>query len=727
MLRSLYTGVAGLRNHQLKMDVTSHNIANVNTVGYKAQRVTLKEGFTQMLRGATRPAGDHGGVNPMQVGLGMAIGSIDSIMDQGSLQSTGQLTDLAVEGRGFFAFSNGKGGTFYGRNGALQLNAQGILVSSTNGYSLLGLSADARGAIPPTTVPGPIRIPFTDKAPASATSTIEFGCNLDADGVGLGTWIHTAAFLTTAAGDNLLTGLRNTHGNSLGIQNGHMLSISYSFGGETRELPITVTDVDNPLNGTNGMVRNLRDLERAITFALQRHVAGATATVNNDTGQIQISGATGITNLVVNNTTNPTSNGFVADTFLWNGNVATNTNSGRILAGVIPTTRFEVPDGLNPDGSTRYRLNIFNANGQGLGLEPNDPIRVAGTIGNAGISSIGSTESLPYRRDLTMGEFLAFIQERLRLPDQVSSSSGQTRTSVEINQGEDPRVPIGSIIIRGQPGSSFAISGLSITAQNENLNEVIPSFFNANMAPVVFQTARDTAVHATSISVYDETGAPHTVTMTFTHSGIPGRWLWELTTQEGQLIIGGNRGFVEFAEDGSPANWVFDDGRTSFMFNPMNGSAMLEIGLDVGYNGSFSGITQFRSPSTTSAKSQDGYAMGKLSEISISEDGEINGLYTNGVSRRLAKILLAEFANPAGLLRAGDSMWAESNNSGRGNLLVPGEGTTSSIKPGALEMSNVDLASEFTDLITTQRGYQANARVISTTDSLLQELVNLVR
>jgi flagellar hook protein FlgE len=88
---------------------------------------------------------------------------------------------------------------------------------------------------------------------------------------------------------------------------------------------------------------------------------------------------------------------------------------------------------------------------------------------------------------------------------------------------------------------------------------------------------------------------------------------------------------------------------------------------------------------------------------------------------------LAEFINPAGLLRSGNSMWSESNNSGEGILHKAGEGTSSTIKPGAVEMSNVDLASEFTDLITTQRGYQANARIISTTDNLLQELVQLVR
>jgi flagellar hook protein FlgE len=97
------------------------------------------------------------------------------------------------------------------------------------------------------------------------------------------------------------------------------------------------------------------------------------------------------------------------------------------------------------------------------------------------------------------------------------------------------------------------------------------------------------------------------------------------------------------------------------------------------------------------------------------------------VSKDIAKIFLAEFNNPAGLLKQSDSMFAKSNNSGEAVMLQPSVGTTTKIKPGALEMSNVELATEFTNMITTQRGYQANARVITMSDTLLQELVQLVR
>jgi flagellar hook protein FlgE len=172
---------------------------------------------------------------------------------------------------------------------------------------------------------------------------------------------------------------------------------------------------------------------------------------------------------------------------------------------------------------------------------------------------------------------------------------------------------------------------------------------------------------------------------------------------------------------------IFQDGSTRFRFDPMNGSNEVDVSLNVGSPGSFTGITQFRSPSTTAAREQDGYPMGKLQQISIDEFGEITGQYTNGVNKSIARIMLAEFNNPAGLLKADDSMFAVSNNSGMGVMLQAGIGTPTKVKPGALEMSNVDLATEFTNMITTERGYQANARVITTSDTMLQELVQLVR
>lgn len=140
MLRSLYSGVSGMKNNQIKMDVISNNIANVNTTAFKAGRVRFQDIFSQTLQNATAPAtGGRGGINPKQIGLGMQVGGIDTITGQGAPQPTGRLLDLAVDGEGYFMLS--KDGTsanvVYTRDGSLSLDSDFNIVS-TDGYKLMG-------------------------------------------------------------------------------------------------------------------------------------------------------------------------------------------------------------------------------------------------------------------------------------------------------------------------------------------------------------------------------------------------------------------------------------------------------------------------------------------------------------------------------------------------------------------------------------------------------------
>ena len=107
MMRSLYAGVSGLQNHQVRMDVIGNNISNVNTIGFKKGRVNFQDMLSQTMAGAARPTDEVGGVNPKQVGLGMTVASIDTIHTQGSLQTTGVMTDIAVQGNGFFVLRSG--------------------------------------------------------------------------------------------------------------------------------------------------------------------------------------------------------------------------------------------------------------------------------------------------------------------------------------------------------------------------------------------------------------------------------------------------------------------------------------------------------------------------------------------------------------------------------------------------------------------------------------------
>jgi flagellar hook protein FlgE len=138
------------------------------------------------------------------------------------------------------------------------------------------------------------------------------------------------------------------------------------------------------------------------------------------------------------------------------------------------------------------------------------------------------------------------------------------------------------------------------------------------------------------------------------------------------------------------------------------------------------GATQYSSESDVISQSQDGYATGTLVSLSIDGDGNILGNYSNGEPRKLARIALAKFSNPLGLTKVGNNLYEASDESGTAVIGTVGSGV-GKIFTNSLEMSNVDLAQEFVKMITTQRGFQANSKIITTTDELLGELINLKR
>jgi len=150
MMRGMFAAISGLKNHQVMLDVTANDIANVNTIGYKSARTTFKDSLNQLQRGASGPGGGAGGANAAQIGLGVTLGSIDNLMQGGAMQSTGNPLDVAITGSGFFRVATsattppGPGTSFeYTRAGNFTTNADGYLVTQ-DGYYVQGL--DAGGA-----------------------------------------------------------------------------------------------------------------------------------------------------------------------------------------------------------------------------------------------------------------------------------------------------------------------------------------------------------------------------------------------------------------------------------------------------------------------------------------------------------------------------------------------------------------------------------------------------
>ena len=183
MLQAMYSGISAIEAHQERMDVIGNNIANVNTTAYKAGRVTFQDQLSQTLQGASTPNGNIGGTNPQQVGLGVRVGSIDTLMAQGGLQSTTRPTDMAIQGNGYFMLGDSTG-ISYTRDGSFSLDSAGNLVNGANGSYVLGWKADVNGKIDSTQQISPashLAIPVGGLTAVQPTSGVSFGGNLSAE------------------------------------------------------------------------------------------------------------------------------------------------------------------------------------------------------------------------------------------------------------------------------------------------------------------------------------------------------------------------------------------------------------------------------------------------------------------------------------------------------------------------------------------------------------------
>lgn len=463
MMRSLYSGVSGLQNHQTRMDVIGNNVSNVNTTGFKRGRVNFQDMISQQLSGAARPTEELGGVNPKEVGLGMTIATIEQVFTQGNLQSTGVSTDVAIQGNGFFIMKNGEE-SFYTRNGAFGLDRDGTLVNPANGMRVQGwMARELNGEMVVSTAATPtdLVIPVGSKDPAKATTNVNFACNLNK---------NTPEILEGASASDIAKGTWSTEQkiyDSFG--NEHLLNVSF------------------------------------------RRVVG-----------------------------NP--------------------------------NQWEATVNIDPDNAEFTQTRV----------------------------GLGTTDGV-------QNTFIVNFDNFGRLSSVTDTSGNVTN-------------PEGEIVLQ----TSFTVPGANL----------------------------------------DENGNPYRQTMN-----------------------------ISLGTIGDMKNT----------------------------------ITQSASKSTTKAYSQDGYTLGYLDNFKIDSTGTITGVYSNGTNRVIGQLALATFANDRGLEKAGDNTYVESNNSGMASIGESGVAGKGSLLAGALEMSNVDLSEQMTDMIVTQRGFQSNAKTIQTADTLLETVLSLKR
>jgi flagellar hook protein FlgE len=293
-----------------------------------------------------------------------------------------------------------------------------------------------------------------------------------------------------------------------------------------------------------------------------------------------------------------------------------------------------------------------------------------------------------------------------------------------------------------------------------NLDKRIPVIPVENATPLQVQQG----TWNTTIKIYDSFGEEHSLQVQFTRvqdPATPNAWNAMVTVdadmdppRDATIGLG-----AEAPAAGGPANFVVNFSNTGTLLSAADGAGNVsggevggnvimnvaytvpntdpgadgapvrqEFALNLGTVGGFvNSITQFAEASSSKAVQQDGYTMGYLDNFKIDSSGVITGVYSNGTNRTIGQVALASFTNPGGLEKAGDSTYVVSTNSGTANIGPSGIAGKGTIRTGVLEMSNVDMASEFTDMIITQRGFQANSRTIQTADQLLQELLSLKR
>ncbi len=231
-----------------------------------------------------------------------------------------------------------------------------------------------------------------------------------------------------------------------------------------------------------------------------------------------------------------------------------------------------------------------------------------------------------------------------------------------------------------------------------------------NLNPALAQSAQA----VTTLKVYDSLGQTHTVSVTFTR-GSGTSWDWAAASPDGAVA---GTGTLTFDAAGR-----LTEGATGALRLTLPSASQAEQPIQL----SLAEVTQVAGGSTVGLQSQDGMAAGTLRDVSVDSRGVLTGLYTNGLRRELGRVALARFVNPEGLESLGGNLYAASANSGQARSVAAGEDASLQLVSGALEMSNVDLSEEFTQMILAQRGFQANAKVITTSDEVLQELMALKR
>ncbi|UCH09898.1 MAG: flagellar hook protein FlgE [Fidelibacterota bacterium] len=340
------------------------------------------------------------------------------------------------------------------------------------------------------------------------------------------------------------------------------------------------------------------------------------------------------------------------------------------------------------------------------------PLVAGNTISISGTKADGTTVSATFTYSATnntVGHLMTAIN---------TAFGGQAVTAI----GSDGKITLTDVIDK-----DGKVTGTSVEAGDSLASVTLSSTADISLPAFEVRTEGFTGTATTSTAIYDSLGDSHNLVITFTHMDVDNKWRWEAEFVGDETIVSGSTGTIQFSTSGEVVAFDVDGTATGITIDPENGAAQFTIKLDVEGSEAFSGISQFAGDPSLRIQEQDGRPIGDLLQYEIDEDGMLEGIFSNDETAVLAQVALAEFPNPVGLMRTGDGLYEVSSSSGTPFIGAAGEQFNSSILSGSLEMSNVDLVRQFTDMITTQRGFQASARVVTTSDQVLDETMRLKR
>lgn len=640
MVKSMYSGVTGMKSHQTKMDVIGNNIANVNTYGFKSSRATFRDVYYQNLRNAAAPSATTGGTGPSGVGYGASIGSVDLLMTRSSVTNTGNQMDVAINGDGFFQVMDADGNTFYTRAGMLDIDSEGNLVDM-NGYYVLGTNGSPLGK-PASSDPINI-IGQMGSVPASK-SAIE-------------KTINEKLFTVTA-------GTETTEGN-VNI----VLNASSSLPvGKRAEAVVGTNNIVVTLNSKESF-SSMSDLQEAINTAITEGNGGKA----HPAGDFQFSmDPDTFTEALTGDQVVGQNFGYYA------GEVQFPPNGIWGFKFLSAGNEFEVNDEMV------FEMAVEKVNGE-------DVFTVTATAGNKVY-----TGEVKQSQMTSSGKLL--LKANGSETDYIEVSY-PTYNAV-LNKADLQNSPLAWTVDPAFADTAALNAALAAGTLFGGLSGTIPDTVTASDASLNF-TAPDT--FALTIAGYSQTFKKSDCgkNITLTGGTDPAEITLKLPSYE-KLLAAADSGTLVFA----PSDAIPQE-------NITNSAPSKDLGMN--------------SFKLTGGTAGGAVEMKDLTGIIIGADGVIVANHGIIGQKEVGRIDLANFNNPASLIQSGNSYYAASANSGEAGLAVPGTNGTGTLKTSSLELSNVDLSQEFADMITTQRGFQANSRLITVSDTMLEELVNLKR